>query len=71
MHFCSRWALTMSRLNEASIDADVDEMSARAAIDSLVEWEKGGGDPARIPEVLTNQSIAAFKLEHLRAELAE
>jgi capsular exopolysaccharide synthesis family protein len=58
----------MSSLNNALIEARVEETATQAAMESIQAWEKSGGTGDQLPEVLGNQSITAFKLEHLNAQ---
>lgn len=57
----------MTGLNEALIDAQVDEAELAAAVRSIAEWKEQGGNLAEVPEVLQDNSLTTFRLEELRA----
>jgi capsular exopolysaccharide synthesis family protein len=58
----------MSKLNEALVEAQVDEVTNKAVVDSVERWRIAGGELGTVPEVLRNPSITSFKLQVLSAQ---
>ncbi len=57
----------IGRLNEALVDAKVEETSTRAVIESIDTWLSAGHDILDLPEAIDSESLTAFKLEKLRS----